>query len=385
MRIVIAPDSFKECASAEEVAGALAAGFRRALPTAELALVPMADGGEGTVDALVAATGGSTVEVEVPGPLGERVHARYGLLGDGCTAVIEMAAASGLALIPRTRRDPRITTTYGTGELMRHALDGGMRRLILGIGGSATNDGGAGMAQALGFSCTNEQGEELPPGGAALAQLSRIDGSRAHPALAACEVLVACDVDNPLCGPKGASRVYGPQKGATPDLALELDAALRHFGDIVEDQLGVAVLDMPGAGAAGGLGAGLVAFTGGTLRPGVEVVAEACNLAERMKGADLVITGEGRLDGQTVFGKTPVGVARIAKTQGIPVIAVAGSLGDGYETVYDHGIDAALAICSGPMDLSEAVARSPALLSDAGETIARIWRVARGREPREAQ
>lgn len=377
MRIVIAPDSFKECASAAEVAEALAMGFRRVLPDAELVLVPMADGGEGTVDALVAATGGSKIELEVTGPLCEPVRAEYGILGDGCTAVIEMAAASGLELMPLGRRDPRITTTRGTGELMRHALERGVERIILGIGGSATNDGGAGMAQVLGFSFLDDQGKELPPGGAALARLARIDVSRRRPALAACEVLVACDVQNPLCGPKGASRVYGPQKGATEDVALELDAALRHLGETVERQLGVAILDVPGAGAGGGIAAGLVAFAGGRIRPGVEVVAEACDLGGRMQGADVVVTGEGRLDGQTAHGKTPAGVARLAKDRAIPVVAVAGTLGEGYEAAYDLGIDAVFSICSGPMGLNEAMANAKSLLADTAEAIARTWLVAR--------
>ncbi len=372
MKIVIAPDSFKECAAAKDVAEAIAAGLRRALPNAELVLVPMADGGEGTVDALVAATSGVLVEREVTGPLGEPVMATYGIAGDGATAVIEMAAASGLALIPPERRDPRITTTRGTGELMCDALDRGVSRMILGIGGSATNDAGAGMAQALGFSLRDCRGEELGPGGAALGQLAQIDGGRRHPALASCAVLVACDVDNPLCGPTGASIVYGPQKGASPAVAIELDDALRHFGEVVEQQLGTPILNLPGAGAAGGLGGGLVGVIGARLASGVDLVAEACNLAERMKGADLVITGEGMLDGQTASGKTPVGVAHIARDLGIPVIALAGALGEGYQTLYDHGIAAAFSICPGPMALPEALAHVKAFLADTAEAVARV-------------
>jgi glycerate kinase len=373
MKVVIAPDSLKECASAREVAEAIARGVRRVLEDAEIVLVPMADGGEGTVDALVAATAGRFVECEVTGPLGERTIARYGLLGDGKTAVIEMAAASGLALAPVERRDPRVTTTRGTGELMVDALDRGVRKIILGIGGSATNDAGAGMAQALGFSLRDGLGRELEPGGAALARLAAIDGSRKHGLLNACEVLVACDVDNPLCGARGASAVYGPQKGADAAAVKELDAALGHFAKVVETELGVSVLDLPGAGAAGGLGAGLAAFAGARLAPGVELVAEASGLAERLSGADLVFTGEGRLDGQTAHGKTPVGVARIARSMGIPVVALAGALGDGYEAAYAHGVTAAFCICPKPVTLADAVAQAPEWLAGVAEAVMRLW------------
>jgi glycerate kinase len=297
----------------------------------------------------------------------------YGILGDGKTAAIEMSAAAGLALVPPEQRDPRIATTKGTGELMRHALDQGMQRLIVGIGGSATNDGGAGMAQALGFSLRDASGAELPAGGAALARLDTIDPSGKHPALDACEVLAACDVDNPLCGTNGASHIYGPQKGATPEMVRELDDALRHFGEVAEQQLGAAILDLPGAGAAGGLGGGLVAFARGELRPGVALVAEACTLAERVKGADLVLTGEGSLDHQTASGKTPVGVARVARAQGVPVIALNGTLGQGYSAVYAEGIDAALSICPGPISLADAVAGASGYLSDSAEAALRIW------------
>ena len=377
MRIVIAPDSFKECLSAERVARAMAMGALRTCPEADIDLAPMADGGEGTVDALVAATGGRLVSMDVTGPLGERVRAQYGVLGDDSTAVIEMAAAAGLALVPLERRDPRVTTTRGVGELIAHALDNGLRRIIVGIGGSATNDGGAGMAQALGFRMVGPISEsdrkEFPTGAAALAVLTAIDSSRKHRALDEAEILVACDVQNPLCGPNGASRVYGPQKGATPEAVDELDAALLHFARVVEAQLGVPILDVPGGGAAGGLGAGLVAFAGARLTPGVELVAQACGLEDRVKIADLVLTGEGRIDGQTVNGKTPVGVARIAKRHGVPVVALAGSLGEGYKGVYDCGMDAVFSICPGPLSLDEAVARAEELLADAAEAVVRMW------------
>ena len=373
MRVIIAPDSFKECAPAAVVSDALAAGWRRVFPHASLVQVPMADGGEGTVEALVAATGGSNATLRVTGPLGEPVEAAYGILGDGTTAVIEMAAASGLPLVAPEQRDPRRATTFGTGELIRDALDRGMRRIIAGIGGSATNDGGAGMAQALGFSLRNEHGGELPRGGAALAGLARIDDSGKHPLLDACEILVACDVANPLCGPQGASMVYGPQKGATEAAARELDGALAHYAGVIQKQWGLSVAETPGAGAAGGLGAGLIAFARAALRPGVEIVAEACGLQEKMAGADLVLTGEGRLDGQSVHGKTPVGVARIAKRLGIPAVAVAGSLGAGYEQVYGEGIHAVFSICRSPMPLCDAVAHAESLLADTAENIARLW------------
>ena len=371
MKIVIAPDSFKECLSAPEVAEAMARGARRALPGAEIDLVPMADGGEGTVEALTAATGGEFVDVAVKGPMGEDVTARYGLLDGGRTAVVEMAAASGLALVPKEKRNPRRACTYGTGELMRDALERGARKIIVGIGGSATNDCGAGMARALGYSLRDERGGELPPGGAALKDLEVVDGSGKNPLLEKCEILAACDVKNPLCGPNGASRIYGPQKGADAEAVRLLDEALRRCGEAIEAQLGAAVLDLQGGGAAGGLGAGLVGFAGGHLRPGVEIVAEACGLAERIRGADLVLTGEGRLDGQSAEGKTPVGVARIARDLGVPVVALAGALGEGYEKCYAEGITAAFSICSRPMSLDEAIAEAENLLAQAAEGIVR--------------
>lgn len=377
MKIAIAPDSFKECLTADEVAGAIEEGVRRALPDCVTVCVPMADGGEGTVDALIAATNGRIVELTGTGPMGTPVATRYGLLGDGESAVIEMAAVSGLPLVRTEERDPRIATTYGTGELLCDALNRGASRIIIGLGGSATNDGGAGAAQALGVSLRDAAGRELPWGGAALARLATIDLSRRHPRLNQCVLEAACDVDNPLCGPTGASRVYGPQKGAGPKVVEELDAALRHFGDIIEAQLGVPVLDVPGAGAAGGLGAGLVAFAGGVLRPGVDIVADACKLTSRIAGAELVITGEGRIDAQTPHGKTPAGVAKAARQLGIPVVAIAGSLGPGYDAVHDCGIREVISIQSGTMSLAEAMARAPELLAAAAERVARAWADAR--------
>ncbi len=370
MRVIFAPDSFKESLSAPAVAAALADGWRKVLPNTEICLAPMADGGEGTVEALVSATGGAIREVTVHGPLGEMVAAKYGLLGDGETAVIEVAAASGLALVPPDRRDPRVTTTRGTGDLMCHALDRGARRLLIGVGGSATNDGGAGMARALGVRFYDGSGQALPEGGVALAGLARIDLAGRHPRLAATEVLVACDVDNPLCGPRGASCVYGPQKGAAPDDVAALDRALAHYARVVKTQCGVDMADIPGSGAAGGLGGGLLAFCRATLRPGAPLVAEACGLAEKVRDADLVITGEGRIDGQTIHGKTPVGVARIALAADVPTVAVAGCLGQGHEAVLDHGIRAVFAVSPDGMPLEEALPRTREFLEQAGTRLA---------------
>lgn len=332
MRIVIAPQEYKGTLTAAEAAAAMAEAVRRVLPGADILLLPLADGGPGTVAAIVAAAGGSTRTANVTGPLGEKVDAEWGLLDDG-TAVIEMAAAAGLLLVDEGARDPRVATTYGVGDLIRAALGAGCRRMIVGLGGSATNDGGAGMAQALGVRLVDVQSRELPPGGAALARLDRIDVSGIDARVSACEVLGATDVRNPLCGPEGASAVYGPQKGASPEVVRELDEALRHHAEIIERDLGVSVAGLPGAGAAGGLGAGLIAFLGATISPGIDVIAEAVRLAERIRGADLVLTGEGRLDGQTAFGKTVAGVARIARTEGVPVIVVPGALGEGWESI----------------------------------------------------
>ncbi len=332
MRIVVAPQEYKGTLSAAEAAVAMAQAVRRVLPGADVLVLPLADGGPGTVAAIVGAAGGSTRTANVTGPLDAKVDAEWGLLDDG-TAVIEMAAAAGLLLVDECQRDPQIATTYGVGELIRAALGAGCRRMIVGLGGSATNDGGAGMAQALGVRLLDAQGRELLYGGAALALLDRIDVSGIDPPVSDCEALGATDVRNPLCGPEGASIVYGPQKGASPEVANKLDEALRHYAEIIERDLGVSVVEVPGAGAAGGLGAGLIAYLGATIRPGIDVIAEAVRLAERIRGADLVLTGEGRLDRQTAFGKTVAGVARIARAEGVPVIVVPGALGDGWESI----------------------------------------------------
>lgn len=373
MHLVLAPDSFKESASAAEVCDAIEAGLRRVWPDATIDKVPMADGGEGTMAALVAAMGGRCIDVAVRDALGDPLTARYAILGDGEMAVIEMSAASGIEGVPPEHRDPRFTTTFGTGQLMRAAMEQGVHRLIVGLGGSATNDAGAGMAQALGYSLLDSDDLELAFGGLALSRLHWIDPTKKHAGLAQVEVIGACDVDNPLCGPSGTSFIYGPQKGAKPATVELLDAALRHFGEFVEAEFGVEVLNMPGAGAAGGLGAGLVVFADAVLRPGVEVVAEACGLADRVANADLVITGEGCIDAQSLHGKTPVGVARIAKRAGVAVVAFAGVLGEGAEGLQAEGVEALISIRKDGMTIEESIRRTPELLSDAAEQFARNW------------
>ena len=372
MRVVIAPDSYKGSVSAVGVAAALERGVLRVFPQAEVRKIPIADGGEGTVEALVTATGGEMKQARVRGPLGESVEACWGILGDGQTAVIEMAAASGLPLVPPDRRDPRITTTYGTGELIRAALDAGLLRIIIGIGGSATNDGGTGMAQALGAKFLAADGAELSPGGGALARLATIDLSGLDPRLTETEITVACDVDNPLCGQRGASAVFGPQKGATPAMVAELDAALGHFAGCAQAATGRNVAELAGAGAAGGLGAGLLFFTPAKLRPGVEIVLETVKFVDVVKEAAFVITGEGRTDFQTAYGKAPVGVAKVAKQFSVPVFCISGGLGDGADDVLAQGIDATMSICSRPLSLEECMRDGATLIEEAAARLCRI-------------
>ncbi len=375
MRILVAPDSFKDCAPAGAVADALAAGLRRGWPNLSVTTLPLADGGEGTVAALVAATGGRFASAAVTGPRGEPVSARYGWLGDGTTAVIEMSAASGLELLPPALRDPRVTTTRGTGELLRHALDQGATRLLVGIGGSATNDGGAGLAQALGARLVDDDGQDLGPGGAELARLARIDVDGLEPRLARTRIRVACDVDNPLCGERGASAIYGPQKGATPAVVAELDAALAHYAEVIRRDLGRDIRYLPGAGAAGGLGGGLVAVCYAELARGIEMVLDAVEFDARLADCDLVITGEGRLDASTLHGKTVLGVVRRAAIAGVPVIAVAGGLVGDAAAFHQVGLSATVPLPSGPMPLEEALARGRELLAAAGERVARLLRL----------
>lgn len=374
MRVVVAPQSLKGSLSAAEAGQAIARGVSEVYPDAEISIVPVADGGEGTTQALVDASGGRLVQREVTGPLGTPVRAFLGLMGDGRTAAIEMAASSGLPLVPPERRDPRVTTTYGVGELILAALDKGCTRFIIGIGGSATNDGGAGMAQALGARLLDAQGKELPFGGAALAALERIEIDRMDARLQQCSFEIASDVTNPLCGPTGASAVYGPQKGATPAMVAELDAALAHYAQIIERDLGLAVHEIPGAGAAGGLGAGLLAFLHATMRPGARIVLEAVRLEEQIRGADLVITAEGRLDSQTAYGKSVGAVAALAKQYGLPVLAIAGSLEENYQEIYNLGIDGIAVLPSSPMTLAEAMEQAARLTGEATERALRIFR-----------
>ncbi|HAI87487.1 MAG TPA: glycerate kinase, partial [Firmicutes bacterium] len=369
-KVVVAPDSFKGSLTARQVCQAAQEGLRRVWPEAEVVSVPMADGGEGTVQSLVDATAGRIINIDVAGPLGEPVAAFFGVLGDAVTAVIEMAAASGLPLVPRGRRNPLTATTRGTGELIASALDMGCRRFIIGGGGSATNDGGAGMAQALGIRLLDARGADIGPGGAELARLARIDASGLDVRASESEFLVACDVDNPLTGPRGASAVYGPQKGATPEMVEILDDALRNLAAVIRRDLGADVDGIPGAGAAGGLGAGLTAFLGARLKRGIEIVTETTRLGDKMKGAALVITGEGRTDFQTLFGKTPMGVASVAKSLGIPVVVISGSVAEDARGLYAHGIDALMSIAKGPCTIEEAIAHAGQLVADAAETAA---------------
>ena len=369
--VLIAPQGFKGSLTGMEAARAVEEGVLRVWPDAETRLLPVADGGDGTLQALVDASGGSVRTERVSDALGRPVEAAWGALGDGVTAVIEMARASGIALLAASELDPLRATTYGVGELMRAALDAGFQSFIVGIGGSATTDGGAGMAQALGARLLDVAGRELVPGGGALAELDRIDVSGMDPRLRETTVDVACDVNNPLVGPTGAAAIYGPQKGASPDEVRRLDEALARFAAVVKRDLGVELEDLPGAGAAGGLGAGLVAFAGARLRSGADIVLEAVGLEERLDGVDLVIVGEGRMDRSTVFDKAPVAVARRARRRGIPVIAVCGSLGPGYEEVHRHGIDAAFASVLEPCDLAAAMAAAPRLMANAAEEACR--------------
>jgi glycerate kinase len=371
---VLAPDSFKESMTAKEVCIAMEQGIRKVFPTANYIHVPMADGGEGTVQSLVDASGGQIHYKEVMGPLGQTVTAKYGILGDGQTAAIEMASASGIHLVTKETKNPLITTTYGTGELIRECLDQGINKIIIGIGGSATNDGGTGMAEALGAKFLDEEGHLLPRGGGRLDKLANIDISSLDERLQHVEMIVACDVTNPLCGEHGASHVFGPQKGATPDMVQQLDRNLAHYAEVVKQQLDKDVRDIPGAGAAGGLGAGLLIFTQATLQKGIEIVIEYTGLREKLADADYVFTGEGGIDFQTKFGKTPYGVAKAAKEADKKVIAVAGYIGEGIEALYTEGIDAVFGIVPGAADLEKLLSEGAQNVERTCENIARVLR-----------
>ena len=375
MKVVLAPQTFKGSISALEVATAMREGVLRVVPDADCDLVPVADGGDGTLETLVEGSGGEIRTVDVTGPLGGRVKAQWGAMGDGTTAVIEMARTSGLALLTVERRDPLTATTYGLGEAIKQAMDSGFRKFIVGIGGSATNDAGAGMAQALGVRLLDAQGRDLRFGGAALAHLTTIDVIGLDPRATESLFMVACDVSNPLTGPEGASAIYGPQKGATPSMVEQLDAALLHFAKVAKKDLGADVNDVRGAGAAGGLGGGFIAFLNGELRSGVDIILDAVDLDSHLEGADVVVTGEGCLDHQTVYSKAPIGVAERATSRGIPVVSISGSLGERYSAAHEHGIAAAMAITSAPMSLEEASARAADLIAATTEQAFRFMKV----------
>lgn len=375
MKFVIAPDSFKGGLTAKQAAEAMKTGLARVYPDADYTLVPMADGGEGTVQSLVDATRGHFYTEQVTGPLGTQVAAKFGILGDGQTGVIEMSQASGIQFVNEQTRNPLITTTYGTGELILKALDQGISKLILGIGGSATNDGGAGMAQAIGAQLLDQAGNQIEVGGGQLDQLEKIDISKVDPRIKDLEILIASDVTNPLVGPDGASAVFGPQKGATPEMVKVLDDNLRHYAEIIKRDLHADLAGYPGAGAAGGLGAGLLAFTNSTMEKGVEIVVEYSGLKEKAQGADFVFTGEGGIDFQTKFGKTPYGVALATKqvAPNAPVIVIAGSVGDGINELYsEKSIDAIFTSVAGVKTLQEALDTATHDVAQVAENIGRL-------------
>lgn len=375
MTIVIAPDSFKESMTAKEVCEAMEKGIKQANSSIKCISVPMADGGEGTMQSLVDATDGKVYKVKVQDPLGEIIQAEYGILGNGEIAVIEMASASGIHLVHKEKRNPLKTSTFGTGQLIKYCLDHSIKKLLIGIGGSATNDGGVGMLQALGAKFLDENGINLPLGGGELGKLSKIDLSNLDSRLKDVEIEVACDVINPLVGKNGASYVFGPQKGATEEMVKMLDANLSHYGEKIKEYLGKDVVEVSGAGAAGGLGAGLMAFLNATLKNGIQMIIEYTKLEEKVKIADVVCTGEGSIDHQTVYGKTPYGVAQIAKKYNIPVIAIAGKVGDGIEELYENGIDAIFSIIQGATSLEEALKNGKENIEKTSENIIRLMNV----------
>ncbi len=371
-KYVVAPDSFKESMTAKEVCNAMEKGIKKADPAAEVIKVPMADGGEGTVDSLVDATHGQRVIVEVTGPLGNKISAYYGILGNGTTAVIEMAKASGLEIVEKKKRNPMITTTFGTGELIRDALDHNVKEIIIGLGGSSTNDGGSGMAQALGAKLLDQNNHQIPFGGGNLDKLDKIDISNLDSRLRDVKIILASDVTNPLIGKEGASRVFGLQKGATPEMVEKLENNLQHYAKIVKRDLNKDVASVSGAGAAGGLGAGLMAFTTCEMRQGVDLAIEVTKLEEKIRDTDYVFTGEGGTDFQTKFGKTPYGVAKLGKKYHKPVISLAGYLGEGIDSLYSEGFTAIFGIIPGACDLSTALKNGPSNVARTTENIVRL-------------
>ena len=373
MNVLLCPDSFKDALSAQEAAAAMARGVQRALPSAQVQACPLADGGEGSLDALIAATGAERRQLNVQDALGRPRNATWGWVGDQRTAFIELAEASGLQHLRSDERNALYTSTFGVGELLLTALDQGAEKALLLLGGSATNDGGAGMLQALGARFLDQNGEPLPPGGAALSQLASLTLEGLDPRLAGLTLEAAVDVDNPLLGARGASAVFGPQKGASPDEVEQLDRALSHFADISAAVLGNDYRTLPGAGAAGGMGFAAKAFLNASLKPGIEMIMQQADMATLLARADLVITGEGRLDGQSLAGKTPIGVSRAAQRLNKPVSLLAGSLGDGWQACFDQGVTAAFALADGPMTLQEALPRTAELLEARCENLLRLW------------
>ena len=375
MKIIIAPDSFKESMTAKEACEAIEKGMKIALPNAEFIKVPMADGGEGTTQSLVDATEGKMYFVETTGPLGEKVKSKFGILGNGEIAVLEMASTSGLELVPREKRNPMITTTYGTGELIKKAMDMGAKTILIGIGGSATNDGGAGMIQALGGKLLDENGKQISFGGGELSKIKKIDLSELDSRIKNIKFIAACDVQNPLTGETGAANVFGRQKGATEEMVKNLDNNLKHYAELIRKDVKVDVENIPGAGAAGGLGAGLMAFLNAELRKGIDIVVEYSKLEEKIKGADFVITGEGSIDSQTRFGKTPYGVVSVAKKYGVPNITLAGNVSKDIEILYDYGFDAIFSIMQGVDNLDNALKNGKVNLEKTAKNIARLIRI----------
>lgn len=373
MKIVVAPDSFKGNLTALEVAELIEAGIKQADKNIEVMKIPVADGGEGTVEAIVAATGGKIIKQRVHGPFMEQMDSFFGISGDGKTAVIEMAACAGIMLVKKEELNPLYTTTYGVGELILAAKNLGCDKIILGIGGSVTNDGGMGMAQALGYKFYDRHNKLLGQGGKYLCEVSRIDSSDFIREINGIEIIAACDVKNPLCGPNGASYIYGPQKGADSETIEFLDRGLRHFAEAIKRDLDKDIALIPGSGAAGGLGGGLLAFLSNTrLCPGIDMVVNSCNFEEAVRNCDLLITGEGRTDSQTANGKVVVGLAEVAEKYDVPVVCLSGSLMEGYQKIYEHGVDAAFSNIIAPMTLEEAIRCSPEMLTQASYSIARL-------------
>ena len=374
MKIVIAPDSFKGSNSSMAVATRIETGIRRVFPEVEIVKIPIADGGEGTVEALVAGAGGRIYTADVKGPMGEDCKAEYAILTNG-TAALEMAASSGLPMVAQGKRNPLVATTYGVGQMIIAAIERGATDIVIGLGGSATNDGGIGMAQALGVSFKDANGNELGFGGGPIAKLASIDVSGLDERIKNVKITIASDVNNPLCGPKGASAIFGPQKGADPEMVKLLDKNLAHYAEIVKQQLGIDQINTPGAGAAGGLGFGLLVFCGARLNSGIETMLDAVRFEEKLENCDIVVTGEGKIDGQSAFGKVPVGVAGRARRLGIPVLAIVGDIGDGAEAVYDFGIDSIMSTVNRAMPLSEAIARGGELLEEGAERAMRMIKI----------